>query len=188
MSVGGDNTSRIKTHEQFSRLSPIVSKANYDHANGIVHRLFNDFYSPYVHSHLIFRSAKKKENDEVWYVVCCIHILVLVCVSFCIQRRGKELINKVKRRRRKKKGYYQFCIVRSTQTKQIDARIDDEGSLVLYKTFLKSAQKRKRKEKSQLHVEIIKATHTHTHTKVDVRQDDRWEKINRDVEERWSIR
>lgn len=31
---------------------------------------------------------------------------------------------------------------------------------------------------------MIKATQTHTHTQIDVRKDDRWEKINIDVEEK----
>ncbi len=71
------------------------------------------------------------------------------------------------------------CLIHThTQTnKQIHARIG--ALIVLYNTFLKSAQK-KEKEKVNC-ILIIKATHTHTVRCTQIRQ--MREKINIDVEE-----
>ncbi len=94
--------------------------------------------------------------------------------------KGKKLINKVKRekerereREREKKGYYHFlhCLIHTQTNKQIHARIG--ALIVLYNTFLKSAQKKKEEEEEEEEkvncILIIKATHT----QLDVRRYDR---------------
>ncbi len=76
--------------------------------------------------------------------------------------KGEKLINEGKKR--KKKDIIILALFHTHTNKQLHARICDV--IVLYNTFLKSAQK----EKVNC-ILIIKATHTHT--QLDVRKYDR---------------